>query len=269
MPELPEIETLRNELAIPLKGALIERVIARRAGLRWPFPAEVLALHNAPILNVSRRSKYLLLELAQGTILIHLGMSGQLRLMPSSTPPLRHDHLDLVLSGGRCLRLRDPRRFGAVLWQETGTLHSRLADLGPEPLENAFSARALLDAISTRRAPIKSVIMDSAVVVGVGNIYATEALFAAKIDPRRPANTLTTPAARRLVTAIRSSLRRGIAMGGSSMRDYVHSDGSLGGFLGTAKVYGKAGKPCPVCARALEQVRLGGRASVWCRHCQK
>lgn len=268
MPELPEIETLRTEMAPLLRGRRVVRVNAYRDGLRDPFPADVLALKNAPILEVDRRSKYLIIRFAHGSLLLHLGMSGQARLMDAATPRVIHDHLDLVLDDGRVLRLRDPRRFGTVLWQPTGSEHPRLHGLGPEPLSADFTPAYLAQRLAGKKGPLKTAIMDASVVVGVGNIYATEALFAARLSPHRPAGCLSAPERRRLVAAVRGALQRGIDLGGSSLRDYVHADGSKGGFLAQSKVYGRGGLPCVRCGKPLVAEVLGGRGTVWCPFCQ-
>lgn len=270
MPELPEIQVLRDELAPQLIGRTLRKVVAFRPDLRDPFPPELLALRNAQVLSISRRGKYLLVGFPTGSAVIHLGMSGQLRLVPSKTVRGTHDHLDLVFDGSQTLRLRDPRRFGTVLWQPLdGPLHPRLAHLGPEPLTEEFSARYLGARLAKQRRPIKAAIMDTDIVVGVGNIYATEALFAARISPLREAASLTALERRRLVAAIVQALQQGIALGGSSMRDYIHADGSLGGFLSQAKVYGQAGLPCPRCKRPLANAFIAGRNGAWCPHCQR
>lgn len=270
MPELPEIETLRLELGPSLTGRTVTRVRAYREGLREPFPSALLKLKGARILGVERRSKYLRLRFAMGDALIHLGMSGQLRLVPARTARGAHDHLDFDLDDGRVLRLRDPRRFGAVLWEVSGTTHPRLSDLGPEPLSDAFTPAYLGERLAGKKVPLKSALMDARVVVGVGNIYATEALFDARLSPVRPAGSLNQADTRRLVASTRRMLERGIALGGSSMRDYVHADGSLGGFLGQAQVYGRGGQRCPRrgCGGTLQSAAVGGRTTTWCPVCQ-
>src|SRR5512142_3058433 len=228
MPELPEVETTRRGIAPHLAGQQVRDVIIRNASLRWPVPADLpQLLHGQTIRRVGRRAKYLLLEFDHGTLILHLGMSGSLRVLPAAVPPDKHDHFDLLLRDGQLLRLRDPRRFGAVLWH-TGDVaqHPLLARLGPEPLQPEFDAEHLYAATRKRTAAIKLVIMDSHVVVGVGNIYANEALFRAGIRPQFAAGRLSRERCARLTKTIKEVLRAAIKKGGSSLRDYVGSDGS-------------------------------------------
>lgn len=268
MPELPEIETLRKELSPTLLGKRVVRVNAYRSGLREAFPTEVLGLHNEVIRGVERRSKYLRLLFAQGSVLIHLGMSGQLRLVDRDEHLQKHDHIEFLLDDGRSLRLRDPRRFGVVLWEACGNVHHRLTGLGPEPLSDHFNKDYLLSRLKGKNTPIKTALMDAGVVVGAGNIYASEALFDAGISPFTPAKQISPSQAEALVNSVKKALELGISLGGSSMRDYVHADGSLGGFLSQAKVYGRAGKPCLKCGHPLRSDVIGGRGTVWCEQCQ-
>lgn len=267
MPELPEIETVKRSLSPSLVRQTFLGAQAYRTGLRVPFP-DFTPLIGQKVLSVSRRSKYLLIEFASGTLLIHLGMSGSLSW--SNGSPGKHDHLDLSFSGHEgVLRLRDPRRFGSVQFQPGGTIHSSLANLGPEPLEPSFTGAVLHARLAKSRPPIKVAIMDAQVVVGVGNIYATEALFRAGIDPRVPANTISKSRINRLVGHIKDVLNEGIANGGSTLRDFHGVEGQVGTFPSTFKVYGRAGQPCVKCSRPLSNAKLGGRASVFCEHCQK
>ena len=268
MPELPEIETVKRQLTPHLVGQPLLGVVARRAGLRQAFPDLQRLAVGQRVREVARRSKYLLITFETGTLLVHLGMSGHLRWLTKDEPPGKHDHLDLVFKKGR-VRLNDARRFGVVLWQAGGAHHQALANLGPEPLLPGFDGKTLRKALAGRTTPIKVAIMDPSVVVGVGNIYATEALFRAKIDPRRRAYDLTLAQCNRLVKEIKAVLEEGIAQGGSTLRDFHGVGGEVGTFSKTVAVYGRAGQPCRKCYSLLSSVKLGGRASVWCSHCQK
>ena len=271
MPELPEVETTLRGLSPHLSGQRIAQVVVRNAQLRWPVPQQLPAiLRGQTICALRRRAKYLLLECDSGTLILHLGMSGSLRVLPAHTPPEKHDHFDLVLGNGTLMRLRDPRRFGAVLWHEGDiALHPLLAQLGPEPLLQAFDAPHLYRATRKRSAAIKLVIMDSHVVVGVGNIYANEALFRAGIRPQLAAGKLSLPRCTRLVQTIRETLTESIALGGSTLRDFVHSDGKPGYFQQHYWVYGRAGEPCRACGTAIKLIKQGQRSSFYCPHCQK
>lgn len=271
MPELPEVETTRRGIAPHLVGRTITRVLVREPRLRWPVPPALAAnLEARPVERVERRGKYLLLGNAAGSALLHLGMSGSLRLLPADAPVGRHDHLDLVLDDDRCLRLTDPRRFGAALWAGPDPhAHPLLVRLGPEPLGPAFTAEGLLARAAGRRVPIKTFIMDSHVVVGVGNIYASESLFLAGIDPRRPAGALTPAAGARLVEAIRSVLEAAIADGGTTLRDFVGGDGKPGYFSQQLRVYERARLPCRHCGSAIEQIRQANRSTYFCPRCQR
>lgn len=270
MPELPEVETTRAGIAPHLEGRSVSRVLVRQPRLRWPVPPDLDAtLKRRKLLATERRAKYLLLHFAHGTLIIHLGMSGSLRVLPADTPPDKHDHVDIVF-GDRCLRLRDPRRFGAVLWHE-GDIgnHALIAHLGPEPLSDAFDATHLANAARGRKVAIKQLIMDGKVVVGVGNIYANEALFMAGIHPERPAGRISPARLARLVDAIKQVLAAAIAQGGTTLRDFQREDGKPGYFAQELQVYGRAGLPCPACGRALKEIRLGQRSTVFCGHCQR
>lgn len=270
MPELPEVETTRRGVAPYLEGATLRGAVVRQGRLRWPVPPELDALvAGQRVTRVWRRAKYLLIECAHGALIVHLGMSGSLRLVGDDTPPERHDHVDLLLDGGRRLRLRDPRRFGALLWQPgPAEAHPLLAALGPEPLSDAFDGEALYAATRRRGSAIKLVIMDNHVVVGVGNIYANEALFLAGIHPARAANALTRDDCLRLAAAIRDVLARAIVAGGSTLRDFVDSAGKPGYFQQSYKVYGRAGERCDDCGDLIAQLRQGQRSSFYCPHCQ-
>ena len=274
MPELPEVETTRRGIAPYLVGRRVRVVTLRRPDLRWPIHREIAErLPGQRIDAVERRAKYLLLHTAAGSALLHLGMSGSLRVLPADTPPRRHDHVDIRLEaqpgeGGLILRFTDPRRFGSLLWQAPGTIHPLLAALGPEPLGGEFTGDTLWRASRGRTAAVKTFLMDSHVVVGVGNIYASEALFAARIDPRRAAGGISRARYARLATEVKLLLARAIERGGTTLRDFISPDGQPGYFLRELSVYGHAGEACPVCGTVVRQVTLGQRSTFWCPRCQ-
>jgi len=276
MPELPEVETTRRGLAAHLTSLTIADVVIRNASLRWPIPKNLpKLLRGQAIHSLQRRAKYLLMDCGSGTLILHLGMSGSLRILAADTPPEKHDHFDLLLSDGTLMRLRDPRRFGAVLWH-SGDAHTHplLASLGPEPLpdasgKNDFNARYLYQATRGRSVSIKQCIMDNHIVVGVGNIYANEALFRAGIKPQLAAGILSLPRCSKLVDEIRATLAEAIAMGGSTLRDFVNSAGQPGYFQQNYWVYGRGGEPCRRCGTPIRLVRQGQRSSFYCRSCQK
>lgn len=276
MPELPEVEVCRRGLAPELEGAIIEGVKIRAPKLRHEIPPELTALlPGCRIVAVRRRAKYLLIDCqrdgVQGSLIIHLGMSGNLRFVPHAQPVEKHDHFELVLAR-HILRFADPRRFGVVLWQpgppELAEAHPLLATQGIEPLSEAFTVDWLFAAISKRSGPIKPTLMDSHLVVGIGNIYASESLFRAGISPLRAANRISRKRYEILVPAIRETLSDAIAAGGSSIRDYVHSDGGAGCFQIQAGVYDRAGEPCLRCGGVVKQIRQAGRSTYCCAGCQ-
>ncbi|MEP7274894.1 MAG: bifunctional DNA-formamidopyrimidine glycosylase/DNA-(apurinic or apyrimidinic site) lyase [Betaproteobacteria bacterium] len=271
MPELPEVETTRRGVAPHVVGHKVIglRVYDRR--LRWPVPSDLASrLVGRTVERVDRRSKYLLFRLGPDTLLVHLGMTGSLRVHTLVPERRKHDHVDLMLDGGVTLRYHDPRRFGAILWVDgEGADHPLLRDLGPEPLDPGFDADYLWQATRGRRAAIKLALMDNRVVVGVGNIYANEALFRAGIRPTTAAGKLSRPRLARLVDATRSVLREAIAKGGSTLRDYVDAGGEPGYFQLDYYVYGRAGLPCRVCATRLKLTRQGQRATHHCPRCQR
>lgn len=268
MPELPEVEVSRQGISPHLDDQHVVKVIARQRQLRWWVPDEVIALLNQPILSVTRRAKYLLIQLPAGDIILHLGMSGHLKVVPQNTPPSKHDHIDVVLSSGMALRLNDTRRFGAVLWQGKGEVHPLLASLGPEPLSDAFNVTQLTAAFAKRGSAVKLVLMDNHVVVGVGNIYANEALFKAGILPTRPAKSLTADEVARLVPVVKDTLAAAIKQGGTTLKDFSQADGKPGYFAQQLLVYGRGGQPCTTCGTELNEIRLGQRSTVYCAHCQ-
>jgi formamidopyrimidine-DNA glycosylase len=271
MPELPEVETTRRGIAPHVTGRRIVKIDVYDRRLRWPVPADLeKRLRGATIDRVERRSKYLLFRMGEGTLLVHLGMTGTLRILHDAPPRAPHDHVDIALDDGTLLRYRDPRRFGAMLWlASTAASHPLLAALGPEPFDDAFDADYLWRTTRNRRAAIKLVLMDNHVVTGVGNIYANEALFRAGLRPSTPAHRLSRPRLARLVDAVRAVLTAAIAKGGSTLRDYVGSDGESGYFQLEYFVYGRAGEACRVCGRAIRQTRIGQRSSFHCVACQR
>ena len=270
MPELPEVETTRRGIAPHLEGRQIQKVIVRDARLRWPVPRDLnKLLQGQAILEVERRAKYLLLKTPPGTLIIHLGMSGSLRILPCDTPHAKHDHVDIVLDNTMCLRLRDPRRFGAVLFtRHDPNAHMLLHSLGPEPLSDAFNTDYLFAQSRKRKIAIKPFIMDSHIVVGVGNIYASEALFAAGIHPRRAAGKVSREKSELLVKSIKKVLKAAIKAGGTTLRDFTRSDGNPGYFRLSLKVYGHGGEPCPRCGKPLTQAVIAQRMTYYCTQCQ-
>ncbi|MBF4987189.1 bifunctional DNA-formamidopyrimidine glycosylase/DNA-(apurinic or apyrimidinic site) lyase [Methylophilus sp. 14] len=273
MPELPEVEVTRRGL-LPVEGAQIAQVTIRHHGLRWPIPADLAQhLQGRRVLKLTRRAKYILAEIGtidtEGVLLLHLGMSGRLCLLERDFPAEKHDHFDIRFEDGRVIRLRDPRRFGAVLWLDKQPLqHALLSSLGPEPLEADFNADYLYQHIRTRSAPIKTTIMDAHLVVGVGNIYASESLFRARIHPETPAKALTLAQCALLVAEIKLTLQAALDAGGSSLRDFFGADGNPGYFQQTYFVYGRTGEPCRACSRPILNIRLGQRSTFYCEHCQ-
>jgi formamidopyrimidine-DNA glycosylase len=271
MPELPEVETTRRGIEPHLRGAFITRVIVRQPRLRWPIPAELdEMLQGQCIERVERRAKYLLIPFASGTLIMHLGMSGSLRIVPIGASIAKHDHVDIELSSGQVLRYTDPRRFGAILWQATGEAeHPLLVGLGPEPLTEQFSGDYLFELSRARKVPVKSFLMDGHIVVGVGNIYANEALFAAGIRPDRAAGRVSKARYIRLAEEVKRVLARSIKQGGTTLRNFVGGDGKPGYFRQQLLVYGRGGEACRQCTALLIEVRLGQRSTVFCGRCQR
>ncbi|HEX5092557.1 MAG TPA: bifunctional DNA-formamidopyrimidine glycosylase/DNA-(apurinic or apyrimidinic site) lyase [Burkholderiales bacterium] len=268
MPELPEVEVTRRGLARALAGRLVSGVTVREPRLRWRVPDDVHALTGRRLRAVRRRAKYLLLDCGDGQLIVHLGMSGSLRVLPAGSAPGKHDHVDVEF-GDCLLRLRDPRRFGAVLWKPNGAPHPLLAQLGVEPLSRAFDGRRLYALTRGHRVAIKAFLMDSRHVVGVGNIYASEALYRARIDPRTPARRLSAERCAKLARAVKATLRAAIRAGGSSLRDFVGSDGAYGCFQQRTLVYDREGKACRRCGAAVRRIVLGQRSTFYCPACQR
>ena len=270
MPELPEVETTRRGLASALEGAHIESIVVRNRQLRWPVPASLEQnLADQQITGFNRRAKYLLLETTAGTALIHLGMSGSMRIVSPDAPPEKHDHFDIVTDRGDAIRFNDPRRFGSLLWGgDDPESHPLLANLGPEPLGSEFTGEYLYSSARGRRVAIKQHIMNSHCVVGVGNIYANEALFYAGISPLRAAGRIALPRMKKLVDAIRAVLSKSIKKGGTTLRDYRGGDGKPGYFRQQLAVYERAGEPCKQCGAEIKRRVQGQRASYYCVRCQ-
>ncbi len=271
MPELPEVETTRRGIAPHIEGKRVCEVVVRQPRLRWPVPARLkAALCGQTIDTVRRRGKYLLLESAVGTVILHLGMSGSLHVVEAGTPAGKHDHVDIIFANGCCLRLRDPRRFGAVLWTtRAAESHKLLQGLGPEPLSDVFDTDYLFTASHARRVSIKAFIMDSKVVVGVGNIYASESLFMAGIHPKTTAGRIGRARYERLVRAIRQVLDKAIEQGGTTLRDFTNSEGKPGYFQQQLQVYGRAGEACLSCNGRIRSLQLGQRNTFYCPQCQR
>lgn len=271
MPELPEVETTRRGLEPLIVGRTVTGVRVHNRALRWPVPPGLeRTLAGQTFLAVGRRSKYLLMRCDGGTLIIHLGMTGHLRVVPADEPRRKHDHVELLLDDGRALRFNDSRRFGAILWSQDDPLaHPLLRNLGPEPFDGSFTAGYLAGRAQGRVVAVKPFLMDAKTVVGVGNIYASEALFRAGIDPRRPAGKVSRAAFARLVKEVRAVLLEAIEAGGTTIRDFANSDGEPGYFRISLRVYGRSGEGCVVCGAPIKQVRLGQRSTYFCAKCQK
>lgn len=270
MPELPEVETTRRGLAPHLIGRTVISLDIRQPRLRWPIPQTLRRnLPGQRIDAIERRAKYLLVHTKVGSALLHLGMSGSLRVLPASTPVGAHDHVDWRLDSGRILRFTDPRRFGSQLWQPSGKVHPLLAGLGPEPLGDDFDGDYLWQRSRGRKAAVKVFLMGQAVVVGVGNIYASEALFAAGIHPKRAAGSISRARYERLADEVKRVLRYAITRGGTTLRDFISPDSEPGYFEQELFVYGREGEPCKVCGTPIRSIVLGQRSTYFCPRCQK
>lgn len=270
MPELPEVEITCLGIREALIGRKIKEILVRQPRLRWPVPTQLTELKNVDILAIYRRAKYILLATAQGTIIIHLGMSGRLCVVEKSQPCQKHDHADFVLENGKVLRYTDPRRFGAILWTSEDPLnYPLLKNLGIEPFSEQFNHQYLFEKIKHKKTTIKQLIMDQQVVVGVGNIYANEALFASKISPLRLSNSLTKGECKRLVDKIQMILQKAITRGGTTLRDFLSPLGTQGYFVQELFVYGREGKKCFKCKKPLQATRINQRSTVFCDTCQR
>ncbi len=271
MPELPEVETTLRGIAPHIKNAVVTKVKVRNNRLRWPIPDQLeTKLKEQPLLDLKRRSKYLLFTFPKGTLIVHLGMSGSLRILCDKTPAEKHEHFDLCFDTGTLLRYRDPRRFGAILWTEAPLCeHPLLKSLGPEPFSTVFSGEYLWKQARGKKQAIKSFIMDAKQVVGVGNIYANESLFYAGIRPSRPANKVSKADFEQLAKTIIEVLTQAIAQGGTTLKDFTSGSGQPGYFQQALAVYGREGKACTHCGTILKSIRIGQRASCYCPQCQK
>jgi len=269
MPELPEVETSRLGILPYLKNQIIGDIIIRQPKLRWPIDADISLAIGQQIIDVQRRAKYLLLQLQQGWIVIHLGMSGSLRILLEDKPAEKHDHVDLVLKNKVILRYTDPRRFGAWLWTPFLEWLPQLKKLGLEPLSDDFDANYLYNIAKNKKIPIKTLIMDNHVVAGVGNIYASESLFMAKILPTRLTNTLKLKEVKLLTNVIKEVLTKSIQQGGTTLKDFLQSDGKPGYFVQKLQVYGRADKPCFICHAPIQSKKIAQRTTFYCEYCQK
>jgi formamidopyrimidine-DNA glycosylase len=271
MPELPEVETTRRGIEPLVADKVVDQVLIHNSSLRWPVPGELVkTLPGQKASRVSRRSKYLLFDFGLGTLIVHLGMTGHLRVDSSRSERRKHDHFEIIFTDGTVLRYNDSRRFGSILWTAGNPLgHVRLASLGPEPFNAEFNASYLYRLSRNRKIAVKPFLMDAHVVVGVGNIYASEALFRARIAPARPAGKVSKAAYERLVKAVTIILNEAIAAGGTTIRDFSNSEGKPGYFAQELRVYGRAGQKCKSCDTLIRQVKLGQRSTFYCPGCQK
>jgi len=271
MPELPEVETACRGIRPHLVGQAIAQLVVRERRLRWPVPRALLAaLPGQTVRAVERRAKYILIRTDAGTVIVHLGMSGSLRVVPCTTAPAKWDHVDLALTDGRCLRLRDPRRFGSLSWTTGDPLrHKLLRDIGPEPFSDEFNGDYLYRISRRRKVAARDFLLNTRVVAGVGNIYANEALFLAGVRPQRAAGRLRRAECDRLARAVRDTLERAIRAGGTTLRDFQNADGLPGYFQQTLKVYGRAGEPCRRCRTPIRIRKLGQRSAFYCLTCQR
>ncbi|MCC4786935.1 bifunctional DNA-formamidopyrimidine glycosylase/DNA-(apurinic or apyrimidinic site) lyase [Vibrio splendidus] len=268
MPELPEVEVSRMGISPHLVGEKIKTLTFRTPKLRWDIPQELKRLEGQVIRSISRRAKYLLIETDMGTAIVHLGMSGSLRILDADFPAAKHDHVDLKLTNGKVLRYNDPRRFGAWLWSAPDEIHTVLLGSGPEPLTDDFNADYIAEKAEKRKVAVKQFIMDNKVVVGVGNIYANEALFSSRIHPLRPASKVTKEEWALLTKEIKQVLATAIKQGGTTLKDFAQADGKPGYFAQELQVYGKAGAECPSCGEKLEEQKIGQRNTFFCSQCQ-
>ena len=269
MPELPEVETTLRGLEPHLLGRRISQIQIRQPRLRWPVPTEILSLQGSTIQSLQRRAKYLLMYTDQGNMIWHLGMSGSMRILPSTEPSTRHEHIKITLDNGASLRYIDPRRFGALLFSDDDPLqHKLIHSLGPEPLSDDFNSDYLIESCKQRSSAIKNVIMDGHTVVGIGNIYACESLFLSAINPKTKACRISARRLQALVQAIKTILQQAIQQGGTTLQDFAQTDGRPGYFSQSLNVYGNKAD-CPVCARPVTRITQGQRSTFYCKNCQK
>ena len=268
MPELPEVETTKRGILPYVENVKIHSIVVRQPRLRWPVSEELSAISLSKVISVERRAKYLLLHLADGYIIIHLGMSGSLRVVDADSPVGKHDHVDFLMDNEKIIRYNDPRRFGSILWTKDLENHPLLSKLGPEPLESAFDGGYLFKQREGKKINIKQFIMNNKVVVGVGNIYANEALFLSGIHPKRPANKISKKRFMQLADNIKLVLSEAIKQGGTTLKDFVGGDGKPGYFQQQLNVYGRGGQACNYCKSTLKEIRIGQRSTVYCPKCQ-
>ncbi|HAS6097252.1 TPA: bifunctional DNA-formamidopyrimidine glycosylase/DNA-(apurinic or apyrimidinic site) lyase [Vibrio vulnificus] len=268
MPELPEVEVSRMGITPHLLNQTIQSLIFRTPKLRWVIPSELKKLQGQVIRHIGRRAKYLIIETDVGSAIVHLGMSGSLRVLDADFPAGKHDHVDLKLSNGKVLRYNDPRRFGAWLYAAPEEDHDVLGNIGPEPLTDAFDGQYMFEKAQGKRVAVKQFIMDNKIVVGVGNIYASESLFRSRILPTRATMSLSAEEWQRLVSHIKQTLQTAIEQGGTTLKDFSQADGKPGYFAQELQVYGKAGEPCPECGEAIQEQKIGQRNTFYCSHCQ-
>ena len=270
MPELPEVETSRRGIAPWLENQVVTKVVVRDRRLRWPVSEDIdRNLEGRTIDSIRRRAKYLLFETGAGTMMMHLGMSGSVRIIEADEPPMKHDHVDIQLASGKALRFRDPRRFGSLIWAEDPQAHALIRDLGPEPLSDAFSGNYLRARARGRKVSIKQFLMNANIVVGVGNIYASEALFGSGIHPKRHAGRISAARMHDLASAVRQVLQRAIEAGGTTLRDFHGGDGEPGYFRQQLDVYDRQGLPCRRCETPITAIVLGQRSTYYCKNCQR
>lgn len=269
MPELPEVETCLRGIAPHIIQQIVTTIMIRHAKLRWPITAHLEdKIKGKQLKKLTRRGKYLLFQFENGVLIVHLGMSGKLRLLPIDSKVQKHDHVDIYFSNNICLRFTDPRRFGAILWTESAASHPLLVEIGPEPLTANFNGKYLWHTAKQKKLPIKSFLMNSKIVAGIGNIYATEALFEAGIHPSKPAGKISLVRYQKLATAIKIILKKALKKGGTTLKDFTKSDGSPGYFRLELKVYGRSDEPCPNCKTPLKSKKIAKRSTVYCSRCQ-
>ena len=270
MPELPEVETTKAGISPYILNQEIENIIIRNDALRWPVPMSLCQiLPGQTVRRITRRAKYIIIDCEHGSLICHLGMSGHFKIIQKPTPILKHDHVDILFKNGICLRYNDPRRFGCILWTEQPIEeHFLIRKLGKEPLDSNWKPKELYEHLQRKSIPIKTYLMNQENVVGVGNIYASEALFLAKIHPKRPANSLSLNDCKHLIHAIQSILSKAIEQGGTTLNDYVNSEGKPGYFSQSLQVYHREHEPCLICHSPIQKIIMGQRSTFFCAKCQ-